>query len=191
MGGAGRMEKSANPRLLRHYQTVGCVSRPPERDGGRFLVYGYRQLLESLAVRVLLDDGWSLPKIGEALARLEEGDIERLLETRTLPMPNPTLSRQERTAAPDVAELPAAASEAMKLIKGFRQPGQPSLAELTRPAAAATLLQATPVVARMSEHRPAPWLRIAVDDAAMASADRATVLRAIDQAMEVLTRLRP
>ena len=56
-----------NVRLLRHYVSVGAVSRP-ERIG-REVHFGYRHLVEYLVVRVLLEDGWPLAKIAELTSR--------------------------------------------------------------------------------------------------------------------------
>jgi hypothetical protein len=56
-----------NVRLLRHYVSVGAVSRP-ERIG-REAHFGYRHLVEYLVVRVLLEDGWPLAKIAELTSR--------------------------------------------------------------------------------------------------------------------------
>jgi hypothetical protein len=64
-----------NVRLLRHYVSVGAVSRP-ERVG-REAHFGFRQLVEYVVVRVLLADGWPLAKIAELV---ERASLEALLD---------------------------------------------------------------------------------------------------------------
>ena len=53
----------ANERLIRNYARLGIVSRPERR--GKEAVYGFRQIVEFLAARVLVNDGWPLAKIAE------------------------------------------------------------------------------------------------------------------------------
>src|SRR5215831_20249468 len=50
-----------NERLVRHYVQVGILGRP-ER-AGKEAHFRFRQLVELLATRVLLNDGWPLAKI--------------------------------------------------------------------------------------------------------------------------------
>ena len=47
---------AANERLIRHYVQVGVLSAP-EREG-REALFGLRQVVEFLAARYLLKDGW-------------------------------------------------------------------------------------------------------------------------------------
>ena len=54
---------SANERLVRHYVQVGVLT-PPEREG-REAMFGLRQVVEFLAARYLLKDGWPLAKVAE------------------------------------------------------------------------------------------------------------------------------
>jgi DNA-binding transcriptional MerR regulator len=54
---------SANERLVRHYVQVGILT-PPEREG-REAMFGLRQVVEFLAARYLLKDGWPLAKAAE------------------------------------------------------------------------------------------------------------------------------
>ena len=54
---------SANERLVRHYVQVGVLT-PPEREG-REALFGLRQVVEFLAARYLLKDGWPLAKAAE------------------------------------------------------------------------------------------------------------------------------
>jgi hypothetical protein len=54
---------SANERLVRHYVQVGVLTAP-EREG-REALFGLRQVVEFLAARYLLKDGWPLAKAAE------------------------------------------------------------------------------------------------------------------------------
>ena len=54
---------SANERLVRHYVQVGVLTAP-ER-AGREALFGLRQVVEFLAARYLLKDGWPLAKVAE------------------------------------------------------------------------------------------------------------------------------
>jgi hypothetical protein len=59
------MEKDPIPteRLVRYYVTAGVLTRPEKE--GREAYFGFRQIVEFLAVRVLLDDGWTLARIAD------------------------------------------------------------------------------------------------------------------------------
>ena len=54
---------SANERLVRHYVQVGVLTAP-EREG-REALFGLRQVVEFLAARYLIKDGWPLAKVAE------------------------------------------------------------------------------------------------------------------------------
>jgi DNA-binding transcriptional MerR regulator len=59
-----RLEQEAsegNERLLRHYVSIGVVDKPSRE--GRDALYGFRHLLQFLAARRLLAEGFSLAKI--------------------------------------------------------------------------------------------------------------------------------
>jgi DNA-binding transcriptional MerR regulator len=73
---------SANERLVRHYVQAGILT-PPEREG-REALFGLRQVVEFLATRYLLKDGWPLAKVGELVRAT--GDLEL---TRFIPAERP------------------------------------------------------------------------------------------------------
>jgi hypothetical protein len=52
-----------NERLVRHYVHIGIIGRAERR--GKEAYFGFRQIVELLAARVLLNDGWPLAKIAE------------------------------------------------------------------------------------------------------------------------------
>jgi DNA-binding transcriptional MerR regulator len=70
-------EPLPNVRLLRHYLAIGLLTRGERR--GREGVFGLRQLLEYLAARALLRDGWPLAKIAAFASRASDAELARLL----------------------------------------------------------------------------------------------------------------
>ena len=68
---------SANERLVRHYVQVGVLT-PPEREG-REALFGLRQVVEFLAARYLLKDGWPLAKVAELVRTTDVEGLARLI----------------------------------------------------------------------------------------------------------------
>jgi hypothetical protein len=66
-----------NERLVRHYVQVGILGRPERR--GKEAYFGFRQIVELLAARVLLTDGWPLVKIAEFIGITNLDDLLGLL----------------------------------------------------------------------------------------------------------------
>ena len=65
-GGRGPRGEPASDRVVRDYvrrRVLSPTLRGPESDERGY--YGFRHLVEFLAARVLLNDGWPLEKIGE------------------------------------------------------------------------------------------------------------------------------
>ena len=52
-----------NERLVRHYVQQGVLDRPERR--GKEAIFGFRQVVEFLAARNLIHDGWPLAKVAE------------------------------------------------------------------------------------------------------------------------------
>jgi len=52
-----------NERLVRHYAQQGVLERPERR--GKEAIFGFRQIVEFMAARNLLRDGWPLAKVAE------------------------------------------------------------------------------------------------------------------------------
>jgi DNA-binding transcriptional MerR regulator len=63
----GRVSEHPDARTLRYYQTTGLLDRPLRYDGRR-AVYGYRHLLQAVAIKLLQGQGLSLGQIQRALA---------------------------------------------------------------------------------------------------------------------------
>jgi len=82
-----------NVRVIRDYAQRGIVSRA-ERQG-KEAIYGYRQLLELVAARVLVTDGWPLAKITQHFALTGEAELRGLIEGGQK-APNPALEVARR-----------------------------------------------------------------------------------------------
>jgi DNA-binding transcriptional MerR regulator len=82
---------SANERLVRHYVQVGVLT-PPEREG-REALFGRRQIVEFLATRYLLKDGWPLAKAGELVRATNEAEL-----TQFIPSERPRTRAEEVVA---------------------------------------------------------------------------------------------
>ena len=67
---------SANERLIRYYVAEGLLSEPESR--GRERLFGFTQIMEYLAARQLIKDGWPLAKIGELIR--SSSDIDALVQ---------------------------------------------------------------------------------------------------------------
>ena len=70
---------SANERLVRHYVQVGVLTAP-EREG-REALFGLRQVVEFLAARYLLKDGWPLAKAAEMVRATDINGLARMIPT--------------------------------------------------------------------------------------------------------------
>jgi len=70
-------------RVVRDYVQRGIISRPERR--GREAVYESGHLIELLAARALVRDGWPLAKIAEFMASAKLDDLRALLTPRSPP----------------------------------------------------------------------------------------------------------
>lgn len=71
-------------RTTRYYQTLGLVDRPLRHDG-RSAIYGYRHLLQAVAVKLLQNEGWSLSRLQQSLAGVSTEALEVAVEESLLP----------------------------------------------------------------------------------------------------------
>ena len=71
-----RVRQAPDERTVRYYQTVGVLDRPLRYDG-RVAVYGYRHLLQVVAVKALQGEGLSLAQVQAALAGTETSALEQ------------------------------------------------------------------------------------------------------------------
>lgn len=63
--GLDEADTRLNERLVRYYAQVGVLERPERK--GKEAHFGFRQIAEMIAARVLLRDGWPLAKIAELM----------------------------------------------------------------------------------------------------------------------------
>jgi len=70
---------SANERLVRHYVQVGVLTAP-EREG-REAMFGLRQVVEFLAARYLIKDGWPLAKVAEMVRATDLDGLAGMIPT--------------------------------------------------------------------------------------------------------------
>jgi hypothetical protein len=70
---------SANERLVRHYVQVGVLTAP-EREG-REALFGLRQVVEFLAARYLIKDGWPLAKVAEMVRATDLDGLAAMIPT--------------------------------------------------------------------------------------------------------------
>jgi len=61
--GFGEADFAPNERLVRDYVARGIVGKPERR--GKEAIFGFEQLVQFLACRAMLADGWPLSKIAE------------------------------------------------------------------------------------------------------------------------------
>lgn len=73
--GDDRVRQAPDERTVRYYQTVGVLDRPLRYEG-RVAVYGYRHLLQVVAVKALQGEGLSLAQVQAALAGTATTDLE-------------------------------------------------------------------------------------------------------------------
>ena len=71
-----RVSAAPDERTLRYYQSLGVMDRPIRHEG-RQAIYGYRHLLQALAVKALQAEGLSLAQVQRALAGADDATLER------------------------------------------------------------------------------------------------------------------
>jgi len=62
-----------NVRLIRNYSALGVVGRPERRN--KEAIYRFRHLIEFVAARILVADGWPLAKIAQHIGRLSDAEL--------------------------------------------------------------------------------------------------------------------
>ncbi len=130
-------ERQPNVRLLRHYQTVGAVSRPERR--GKQAVYRYRHLLETLVTRQLVTSGWPLRKIAEITGAASEDELEAMLtldQPRDAPASTPGNHAQElvRRFAQEAASAEPASAHGSRARSGIGSAGDAGGASRPHPS---------------------------------------------------------
>ena len=102
---------AANERLIRHYVQVGVLSAP-EREG-REALFGLRQVVEFLAARYLLKDGWPLAKAAEIVRGTDIAGLSHLIPSERPPTQAEALVAKYRGNSGAVAAPRPAAQQSM------------------------------------------------------------------------------
>ena len=103
---------SANERLVRHYVQVGVLT-PPEREG-REALFGLRQVVEFLAARFLLKDGWPLAKVAEFVRATDLDGLAGMIPSeRPRTRAEEVVAKYRRGRTPAEAASARAPSEAL------------------------------------------------------------------------------
>lgn len=76
-------EVRPNARLIRHYVQEEALSKP-DREGKQ-AIFGFRQLVQYLVARQLLQDHWPLAKAASFIKTSEFNDLESILPDGALP----------------------------------------------------------------------------------------------------------
>lgn len=142
---AGRVAEDVNPRLVRHYTTLGLLPEP--RKEGREARYLYEHLLRLLVVRRLLAEGYSSQALGQLLTGLDDSTLVNVLdggvELRLVPAKpaEPTerlafLERVRRSAglppAAETGEASARAAQALRPQTAVPAPQAPAVSRSER-----------------------------------------------------------
>ena len=144
---------TANERLVRHYVQVGVLT-VPEREG-REALFGVRQVVEFLAARWLLKDGWPLTKVAELVRATDVAGLAQLVP-----------SERPRTRAEDVAAKYRGTARAADLSRR-RVSLEENLKALGNPAG-------RPDRKRVVRLELTPWCHVDMDLAGLAAMDDST-----------------
>ena len=103
----GRVAAAPDARGVRYYQGIGVLDRPLRYDGRR-AVYGFRHLLQLLAVKQLQQEGHPLHLIQQSLAGRPTAALEQALATMLAGGESDRGREPQARAAGPVAALTAA-----------------------------------------------------------------------------------
>ncbi|MFC4455452.1 MerR family transcriptional regulator [Deinococcus sonorensis] len=109
---SGRTQDAINPRLIRHYTTLGLLDEPAKQ--GREARYSQRHLLQLLALRRLMGEGLTAQALHGTLTTRTDDELRALLSGQselTLQASNPALAYLKQLRSQ--AEPPAAVSAPM------------------------------------------------------------------------------
>jgi DNA-binding transcriptional MerR regulator len=167
---SGRTSEAVNPRLVRHYSTLGLV--PEARKEGREARYVYEHLVHLLLVRRLLAEGFSSAAIKRVLVGKSVPELEHLLEggVRVELIPeHPAVADDAKTAF--LRRLRASAGlERSEPAAAEAAPSGPRSGPQHRPGAAPGAAEAvrppwpTPAAPLKPAFRTADWSRIELLD---------------------------
>jgi DNA-binding transcriptional MerR regulator len=162
--GLPETDGAPNVRLIRHYVTVGALTRPTRR--GKEAIFTGRNLLEALVIRSFLAQGWPLQKIADVIRAADWDTLAGLL-------PKPANRAQELVAkfaaqAQAPSSRPTSSLPAATVTTLFRSPTTDHLA-LESDLAALGNLSGTADRREVIRLTVAPWCTVEVDRAALPS----------------------
>lgn len=137
---------SANERLVRHYVQVGVLTAP-EREG-REALFGLRQIIEFLATRYLLKDGWPLAKVAEIVRTTDDAGLTQLIPSerpRTRAEEVVAKYRGGRVAAELSEDRPVASRSSVSAATFALTPESPPLSASKRAAVQQAMKLETPL----------------------------------------------
>jgi DNA-binding transcriptional MerR regulator len=148
---------AANERLVRHYVQVGVLS-PPDREG-REALFGLRQVVEFLATRYLLKDGWPLAKAAEIVRATDVTGLTQLIPSDRLRTRAEEVVAKYRSgvrvsesaaahAAPPAQHTSSVRSSASRVAAASLKlsPTEPPPASIKRPASQRAMNLETPMI---------------------------------------------
>ena len=97
--GFGASDFTPNERLIRDYVSRGILARPDRK--GKEAIFGFEQLVQFLACRKMLVDGWPLSKISKDFQHAEFEDILSLITDDLANNDALDLIESFKTATPD------------------------------------------------------------------------------------------
>ena len=95
----GRVRAAPDTRTIRYYQSLGLVDRPLRYEGRR-AVYGYRHLLQAVAVKLLQAEGLSLAQVQTALQGAPTSRLETAVRQALTPETDRTASETSDAPPP-------------------------------------------------------------------------------------------
>jgi DNA-binding transcriptional MerR regulator len=160
----GRIAPAPDVRSVRYYQTIGVVDRPIRYEGRR-AVYGFRHLLQLLAVKQFQQEGHSLHLIQRSLAGCPTPVLEEALGTVLSglgPPPDPeraAVSRSRHDVLP--SRVPSSTAERTGRLASGPAPKPAAPVPTPQPATP------TPLIAA----RVAPGVTVTIDPVLISNPD--------------------
>jgi DNA-binding transcriptional MerR regulator len=127
--GSNKVTEHVNPRSIRNYTSLGLIDEP--HKSGKYAQYHYRHLVQILAVKKLLAQGYGTTTIERLLAAKSDRELESLLTGGVelqVQTTNPALDYLERLRS----RKQVAASPAVSTTKSHRAAASHSTSEWVR-----------------------------------------------------------
>jgi DNA-binding transcriptional MerR regulator len=170
---------AANERLIRYYVTEGVLSEPAPQ--GRERLFGFVQIIEFIAARQLLKDGWPLAKVRELIRSVP--DTEALLQLGPVPREptaaeralarirhgfkpartNPAGAPMVRMSAPLLAGPPPAHADPAYFALGRAADLTQRRAQMQADLKSLGNASGSPALQRMLRLELTPWCQVLID----------------------------